>query len=143
MKRKGKEFKTDIHSTVVILPGIYNEALQLLIEAHDYFYRQGLKHQEKLNERERIMYASEMSRITIRLSCVMAWLMARKAVFMGKITQDEANESFRLDCRDVCLNQFIEAESILPKRMGDILGKSFELYQRVARLDDLGAEKKP
>jgi regulator of CtrA degradation len=66
----------------------------------------------------------------------MAWLMTRKAVFTGKITETEAATRYRLDCRDVCLNQHIQAESVLPKKMTELLDKSYELYQRVARLDD-------
>ena len=137
-KKKPKPKKDD---TVVILPGIHNECLALLAEAHDHFYQHGEEEQAHMNEREKIMYASEMSRITIRLSCVMAWLMTRKAVFSGKLTESEAAAKYRLDCRDVCLNQHIKAESILPKKVIELLDKSFELYQRVARLDDLADKK--
>ena len=128
--------------TVVILPGIHNECLALLAEAHDHFFQYGEAEQLDLTERERTMYASEMSRITIRLSCVMAWLMARKAVFAGKLSEAEANKKYRLDCRDVCLIQHIQAEAILPEKVNDLLDKSYELYQRVARLDDLADIKK-
>lgn len=123
---------------VIMLPGIYDETLALLATAHDHFFRHSEEEQREMNNRERTMYASEMSRITIRLSCVMAWLMARKAVFMGKLSLEEANERYRLDCRDICMNQHIEAESMLPETMNELLDQSFELYQRVARLDALG-----
>jgi len=136
-----KKKKTD--GNVVIMPGLYNETLMLLAEAHDYFYTEGEAEQELMTPQVRLMYASEMSRITMRLSCVMAWLMTRKAVFAGKITESEAHSKYRLDCRDVCLNQHIEAESVLPKGVTHLLDKSFELYQRVARLDDLAVQEKP
>ncbi len=132
-KRKPPAIK---NATVVILPGIYNETLILLADAHNYFQQHGEEVQAGLQPCERTMFASEMSRITIRLSCVMAWLMARKALFSGKITKEAADTRYRLDCRDVALNQHIEAETILPDKMTDLLDRSFELYQRVARLDD-------
>jgi regulator of CtrA degradation len=125
---------------VLLLPGIYNETLMLLAEAHDYFYRYAQQEEAEMDNRVRTMYAGEMSRVTIRLSSVMAWLMARKAVFAGKLTPEEANEHHRLECRDICLNQHIEAESLLPERMTDLLDKTFELYQRVTRLDDLSGK---
>jgi regulator of CtrA degradation len=128
-KRKGKG------TAVLMLPGIYNETLKVLVDAHDYFHHHGEREQAQMDERERIMFTSEMSRITIRLSCVMAWLMARKAIFDGRITNEEAKQNYRLDCRDVCMNQHIEAESMLPGQMTELLDKSLELYQRVARLD--------
>ena len=121
---------------VLLLPGIYNETLVLLAEAHDYFTRRSAHDQKDMDNRERTMFACEMSRVTIRLSCVMAWLMARKAAFEGKITVQEANERYRLECRDTCMNQHIEAETLMPARMNELLDKSLELYQRVARLDE-------
>src|ERR1700689_1943807 len=87
---------------VLLLPGLYNETLVLLAQAHDYFYRHVAAEQKDMDNRERTMFACEMSRVTIRLSCVMAWLMARKAAFEGKISQEEAGaEDYRLDCRDI------------------------------------------
>ena len=135
MTDKKKRQSSD--NTVVILPGIYNETLQLLAEAHDYFFRHAESGQRDHTARESTMCASEMSRITVRLSCVMAWLMTRQAVFSGKLTEEDARRDFPLDCRDACLNQNIEAESVLPDAMTELLDKSYELYRRVARLDDL------
>ena len=125
---------------VLFLPAIYNEALMLLARAHEYFYHHAPREQAGMENRERTMFTSEMSRVTIRLSSVMAWLMARRAVFEGQITLEEANENYRLDCRDVCMNQHIEAESLLPDRMTELLDQTFELYLRVSRLDELNAK---
>lgn len=122
--------------TVVFLPRIYDEALLLLAESHQYFEHQGAMQQRLMGERRRAMYISEMSRITLRLSCVMAWLLARRAVLDGSLSQDSADHNHRLECRDVCLHQHIEAESLLPDTMGDILDRTYELYVRIARLDD-------
>lgn len=124
------------NTTVVFLPRIYDEAMLLLAESHQYFEHQGVLQQRLMGERRRAMYISEMSRITLRLSCVMAWLLARRAVLDGSLTQDSANESHRLECRDVCTHQHIEAESLLPDTMTDILDRTYELYIRIARLDD-------
>lgn len=133
-KNKRKRVKTNSHE-VILLPGIYNETLALLAEAHDYFANHGESEQEGMDNRTRTMFASEMSRITVRLSCVMAWLMARKAVFEGKITSQDAQDHYKLDCRDISMNRHTQAESQLPGRINELLGKSLELYQRVARLD--------
>lgn len=124
--------------TVVFLPRMYDEALMLLAESHQYFEHQGSLQQRLMGERRRAMYISEMSRITLRLSCVMAWILARRAVLDGSLSHDAANENHRLDCRDVCMHQHIEAESMLPDTMTDILDRTYELYVRVARLDDAG-----
>lgn len=124
------------HGTIVFLPRIYDETMHLLAESHYYFEHQGAMQQRLMGERKRAMYVSEMSRITLRLSCVMAWLLARRAVLEGSLSKENAEENHNLECRDVCLYQHIEAESQLPGTMNDILDRSYELYVRVARLDD-------
>lgn len=132
------EFKKDIgsDSKLVFLPSVSNETMELLLNTHDYFQAHGLNDQSRLNERERSMYCCEMSRITMRLSCIMAWLMVRKAVYSGKIGEDEAKQKYQLDCKELCLHQNIEAETILPPYVNYLLDKTFELYQRVSRLDE-------
>lgn len=117
-------------------PRIYNETLNLLLEAHQYFDLHGQEDQINLTDKERTLYCCEMSRITMRLSCVMAWLMTRKAVLAGKISSEEAIAKYRLDCREVCLYQNSAAEPFLPKFVNGMLSRTYSLYQRVARLDD-------
>jgi regulator of CtrA degradation len=127
------------NGTVLPMPKLYDEALALLAEAHDYFYRYAQAEQADMQERERVMYASEISRITMRLSAVMAWLMVRKAVLAGKIDAQDAALNHKLDCNATCLHQNPEGESVLPKRLNDLLDKSYELYRRVMRLDEANA----
>lgn len=137
--KKGKKSAVVSNGTIVFLPRIYDETLILLAEAHQYFEHQGVLQQRLLSDRRRAMYISEMSRITLRLSCVMAWLLARRAVLDGSLSKIAADTNHKLECRDVCMHQHIEAESLLPDTMTDILDKSYELYVRVARLDDASA----
>lgn len=134
MKRTSASPAT-VHN-VVMLPGVFNETLRLLMETHEYFHRYGEHDQSKFDARSRSLYCCEMSRITMRLSCIMAWLMVRKAVSSGKMDEKEAMTKYRLDCRDLCMHQNIEVENFLPTYMNYLLDRSFELYRRVSRLDD-------
>jgi regulator of CtrA degradation len=123
---------------VVFFPNIFNQTMDLLLEAQDYFYHYGDLDQSRLeNEGEEILYSCEMSRITMRLSCVMAWLLVRKAVLAGKLSEKVANARYRLDSRDICLSISDETEEILPSYVNYLLDESYELYERVARLDDM------
>ena len=121
---------------LLFMPGIYNETLKLLLMAHDYFYHNGHQDQSRLNARDRTLYASEMSRITMRLSCIMAWLLTRKALLSGKISLEDALSKYRLDCRDVCLVNNSDIIHIMPKFMSNLMVSTLELYERVSRLDD-------
>lgn len=124
---------------VLLMPGIFNETLQLLVDAQQYFELFGEQDQGKVTPQNRIIYSCEMSRITLRLSSVMAWLMVRKAVFSGKISDGAATEQFRLDCQDICLFRNPEAQKALPPFMYYLLERSLELYERICRLQDVSA----
>lgn len=121
---------------VLFMPGLFNDTLRLLLEAHEYFDIHGRKEQENIKMQYRGVYSCEMSRITVRLSSIMAWLMVQKAVHAGKISPHEASTSFKLDSQDVCLFKNQEAQTILPSYMSYLLEETFILYQRVKRLDD-------
>lgn len=117
---------------VVFLPRIYDEAMMLLAESHHYFEHEGAVQQRLMGERTRAMFISEMSRVTLRLSCSMAWLLSQRAT----LEHGEFLDHQPLECRDICMHQHIEAESMLPLSMREILDKTYELYVRIARLDD-------
>ncbi len=132
-----KDFaKSSKDGNVIFLPRIYSETMQLLVQAHDYFHMHGAADQERLDVRRRSLYCSEMSRVTMRLSCIMAWLLARRAITSEDTMTSNQASAYRLDCRDMCMHQNIEAEAILPPFINQLLTQSYELYERVARLDD-------
>ncbi len=128
------------NESIFFLAGIFNETLALLLETHEYFNRYGRINQRKISEHNRMLYSREMSRITIRLSSVMAWLMAQKAVASGQISQQVATENYRLDCKETCLEQTEEAKYILPDSMNQLLSESYRIYSRVNRLDEQMAD---
>lgn len=136
MAKKRNTSAASPNGNIVFLPRIYDETLMLLAQAHSYFERTALLQQRMLNDRLRAMFIAEMSRITLRLSSSMAWLLARRAVLEGGLSEEVARHAHPLDGRDVCLHQHIEAESLLPAPMNELLDKSYELYARIARLDD-------
>ena len=122
-------------ASVLFLPGVFNDTLQLLLESYEYFQQHGVEDQMNISSLERTAYTCEMSRLTMRLSTVMAWLMIRKAEFAGKLSAKEANQKFQFETKELCLTQNIEAEHILPPPMRELLERSLQLYERVVRLD--------
>src|SRR5437762_2796255 len=87
---------------VVFMPNVFNETMQLLGDAHEYFHLFGEDDQARINEDLKTLYSCEMSRITLRLSSIMAWIMVQRAVFSGKIKADEAAGQYKLDFQDIC-----------------------------------------
>jgi len=132
---------TQQSTPMVFLTAMFDETMRLLVDAQDYFSSYGPRDQANATPVERMVYSSEMSRITIRLSSVMAWLLSRRAECAGEITRQEAAERFRLAFGDVCLKEMPEMHHVLPEPVCSLLERSLELYRRAARLDDLLVEE--
>lgn len=125
----------DTSPQIFFMPGVFNETFQLLQDARDYFQHYSEDDQSQYNEDMRSLYASEMSRITLRLSTIMAWTIAQRAVYTGTITAQEAVSHHGLTYQDVCLVDSSMLHGVLPTYVCYLLDRSYELYERVARLD--------
>ena len=81
----------------------------------------------------------EALRVTTRLTQVLAWLLARRAVAEGEITAEEAalSEKWRLGASSICRDRSGDAIVELPDTLHRVLERSYRLYVRVARLDEL------
>lgn len=121
---------------ILFMPGVFNETMTLLTEARDYFAQYGDEDQATIDDQVRAIYTSEMSRITLRLSSIMAWTMAQRAVLAGKLTAEEAARHHGLSYQDACRVDSSMLQGILPGYVCHLLDRSHELYERVARLDE-------
>lgn len=125
------------HNQLLFLPGVFNETLGLLFDAHQYFEARAVEEQAVVSPDIRQLYAFEMSRVTARLTSVMAWLLVRRAIHDGRIAEEKAQNDYRLDGADVCLTHAPEALAHLPYYLIYLSEKSLELYERVHRLDHM------
>jgi len=127
----------DADNQLLFLPGVFNETLALLFDAHHYFQSREVDEQASLPATERAVYASEMTRVTMRLTSVMAWIMVRRAIHAGRIEQEKAAKEYRLDGSEVCLAEPSAELQQLPYYLGYLADRSRHLYERVHRLDQL------
>ncbi len=135
--RQGKHTSTSsIAPNVLFMPTVFNETMQLLKDAHEYFQLFGDDDQSRIEADLKTLYSCEMSRITLRLSSIMAWLMVQRAVFTGKIEANEAATRYGLDFKDICLVDNRVLHGVLPSYVCFLLDRTLELYERVSRLDD-------
>jgi regulator of CtrA degradation len=113
----------------------YDEALGLLVSARDYVALSERANKARLEVSERLRLCCETMRMTARLTQVMAWLMAQKAIHAGEMTQRELVEKQGpLASIRICM----EAGQIdgLPTPLTSLLERSHNLYLRIARLDE-------
>lgn len=126
----------DTAKTPAFFNRTYDETMALLEEARFYIADGSRTEIEALPPEARLRFARESMRITSRLSQVMAWLLAQKAVHAGEISRAEAaGEDYALAAHEVCEAADPELSEGLPTHLCSLLDRSYALYVRVARLD--------
>ncbi len=116
----------------------YDETMSLLLASRDYLASAQPADATGLKPIDRLRVNCEAMRLTTRLTQIMAWLLAQRAVYEGEMTRaDAASDEFRLSADRVCMAEADPAAGMLPARLNELLDQSRRLYIRVARLDDL------
>ncbi len=116
----------------------YDEAMGLLVEARNYVIADDMRHPEEIKPSDRLILCCETMRLTARLTHVMAWLLAQKAVHAGEITLAEAAaEPFSLGGSTTCLDEHPGVASLGDDWLLGLLDRSKRLYIRVSRLDEM------
>jgi regulator of CtrA degradation len=116
----------------------YDEAMGLLLEARNYVIADEVRHVQVTQPADRLMLCCETMRLTARLTHVMAWLLAQKAVHAGEITLAEAAaEPFVLGGRSTCLDEHPGVAALGDDWLNGLLDRSKRLYIRISRLDEM------
>jgi regulator of CtrA degradation len=116
----------------------FDETVALLVAARDYITYARPADAQGFDSSDQLRVNCETMRLTARLSEIMAWLLAQKAVHAGEITrEDMASDKFRLSRDAVCFEETDVTVTKLPPGLRELLSRSRRLYVRVARLDEL------
>ncbi len=122
--------------TVTYFDSTFDEALALTREPRDYLAYQEKADLSELSPVGRMAASCESMRMTARMTQVVAWLLVQKAVHVGDLTREEAAlPKYRLAGQGVCDDIEPLAVEPLPDRLAELLGRSHQMYQRIARLD--------
>ena len=116
---------------------LHDEAFSLLVEARNYIVT--LRLQGDDGSRKNTDYLDvtlETMRLTTRLTQVMAWILAQKAVQNEEISPEErTSKHYRLSGQSICLDQSTATGDHIPLYLQDLLQRSYDLYCRVSRLE--------
>ena len=117
----------------------YDEAMGLLVEARNYVAVNEVRPQPAvLTPSDRLLLCCETMRLTTRLTHIMAWLLAQRAVHAGEITlADSAEEPYALGGAKTCLTVTEEVRRLGDQWLITLLDRSHKLYIRVSRLDEM------
>jgi regulator of CtrA degradation len=116
----------------------YDETLDLVRRTRDYLLLFGERDCAALDMVAILAYSAETSRITTRLTHLMAWLLLQRAVHEGELTVEEARrEAPELARIKVCIDRACVDAERLPERLARLLDESDRLYRRIMRLDEM------
>jgi regulator of CtrA degradation len=119
--------------TARLVDSLYTEAMVLADEARSYFDEIGRAERSDLTPLQRVAFSCESLKVTTRLMHVIAWLLTRKAIAAGEISEDDGRSGQRR------LGPAVETDPKamqgLPPQASNLIGASLDLYERVARID--------
>ncbi|GGO90016.1 DUF1465 family protein [Stakelama pacifica] len=129
MKEPAPTVRIDNH----LINSLYTDAMLLADEARAYFDEIGRQDQRGLDPMARVSFSCESLKVTTRLMHIIAWLLARRAVLAGDLTeQDALAPSRRLGPGPVSDG---EAVARMPDAAQALVQASIDLHRRVALQD--------
>jgi regulator of CtrA degradation len=118
----------------------YDEALALLYEARAQVGAGDGSRYVGAPPVVQLIYTRESMRLTARLTQIITWLLIQKAVHAGELDRAEAaRPEHRLGAWRLCTTHDEAAIATLPPALQGLMERSYRLYVRVARLDDMVA----
>ena len=120
-----------------LVEALYLETIQLLEEARDFALERYYQRSDKTGPLEQIVIVGESMRVTTRLIEAMAWVLVRRAVIKGEMTERQACSSeHRLGGREICLKRDERLLERIPEPLRTLWESTYRLYHRISRLDD-------
>jgi regulator of CtrA degradation len=115
---------------------IFKEGMALVERTAAYLDGPGRKEAKGLTGGVGVLYATESMRLTTRLLDLASWLLIRRALREGEISEDEAKKKRRR----VKLQAFgrpahVKGFADLPSGLRDLIEESFALHDRICQLD--------
>ena len=119
---------------------LYREGMDLVEETANYLDRAGRLESKQLTPPASLAYTSESIKLTTRLTQLASWLLVRRAIAIGEITEAEAHlhrHKVTLTAQSTTLP---EGFGSLPETFRRLISESHRLYGRILRLDRLMSE---
>ena len=125
---------TNTKPPIAFFEKTYNDAVALLSESRDYLKTKAPNDLNHIDVDVSLYLTNETTRVTGRLTEIMAWLLAQKASIFGHVPQP--GYTFKLSESDTFIENSVETSPYpLPQDLRNLLIKTHELYTRVQHLD--------
>ena len=120
--------------TARLIDSLYVEAMVLADEARGYFDQHGRAEREALPPLQRVGFSCESLKVTTRLMHIIAWLLTRRAVEAGEISEAAATDPERR-LGHAAVSE-VAVVAALPETARAIVTATGDLYARIRRIDD-------
>jgi len=115
---------------------IFKEGMSLVERTAAYLDGQGRRDSKGLKGHTTVLYATESMRLTTRLLDLASWLLVRRALKEGEITESEArSKRQRIKLQSLGRPSHIKGFAELPSGLRDLIEASFHLHDRIVQLD--------
>jgi regulator of CtrA degradation len=118
----------------------YQEAMALMQESREYMTQQADQDLNSLSPEYALHIGSEITRVTTRLTDIMAWLLLHRAS-RGTSYLRLHKPSPKLNADETCLEDSTATSLYpLPHQLHQLLDETRNLYLRLLRLEQMGRE---
>ena len=115
---------------------VFKEGMALVERTAAYLDGDGRKDSKGLPAAITVLYATESMRLTTRLLDLASWLLIRRALKDGEISEAEAEvKRSKLKLQSLGRPSHIKNFEELPKGLKGLINESFSLHDRIVQLD--------
>jgi regulator of CtrA degradation len=115
---------------------VFKEGMALVERTAGYLDGEGRKAAKALTGQATVLYTTESMRLTTRLLDLASWLLIRRALKDGEITQAEAQtKRARVKLQSLGRPSHIRGFTELPAGLQKLIEESFALHDRIVQLD--------
>lgn len=115
---------------------VFREGMELVERTAAYLDGDGRRAAKVLKPPVTVLYATESMRLTTRLLDLASWLLIKRALKDGEITDKEARRKRqRVKLQSLGRPSHIKGFDDLPEGIRDLIVESFALHDRIKRLD--------
>ncbi|MGE0767557.1 MAG: DUF1465 family protein [Hyphomicrobiaceae bacterium] len=115
---------------------VFREGMALVEATANYLEGQGRRDAKTAGPLAGAIYASESMRLTTRLLELASWLVIRRALKAGEITNEEARvKRRRLRLTAIGRPEHVKDFDKLPDKLKELIDASFALHDRIVLID--------
>jgi regulator of CtrA degradation len=115
---------------------VFSEGMAMVERSANYLDGEGRKDSKDLSNQSTVLYATESMRLTTRLLELASWLLIRRALKEGEITEKEAEKKrTRVKLQTLGRPSHTMGYEALPQGLRDLIEQSFALHDRIVQLD--------